>query len=99
MGIPVSLSSTVVASPGQISCDLAGEAVILAVDAGAYYGLNPVGCRVWSLIQTPACVRDLCRTLIAEYDVEPGTCEREVLDLLAHLASERLIDVDHAPTP
>ncbi|MGV3722887.1 MAG: lasso peptide biosynthesis PqqD family chaperone [Actinomycetota bacterium] len=96
MGAVISLLSTVVASPGQISCDLAGETVILAVDAGAYYGLNPVGCRVWSLIQEPTRVRDVCTVLTAEYEVDPATCEREVVDLLSRLADEQLIDVKHA---
>jgi hypothetical protein len=96
MSVAVSLSSTVVAAPGQISCELSGETVILAVDAGTYFGLNSVGCRVWGLIQTPECVGRLCQTLVAEYDVDPATCEREVLELLTQLAQERLIDVRHA---
>jgi len=96
MGEPITLSSTVAASPGQVSCDLAGETVILAVDAGTYFGLNSVGCRIWSLIQEPACVGDVCRILSAEYEVDPVRCEREVQELLSEMAAQGLIDV-HAP--
>lgn len=99
MGEPISLAATVAASQGQVSCDLAGETVILAVDAGTYFGLNSVGCRIWSLIQEPACVRDVCRILTAEYEVDPARCEREVLELLTQMATQGLIDVQHAPAP
>jgi len=36
------------------TCDLAGEAAILGLKNGIYYGLDPVGARIWNLIQTPA---------------------------------------------
>jgi hypothetical protein len=36
-------TSTVVAAKDQVSCDLVGEAVILDMKSGIYYGLNPVG--------------------------------------------------------
>lgn len=95
----VSLRSTVMVSSGQVSCELEGEAVILGVDAGTYFGLNSVGSRIWSLIQQPISVQDLCHLLGEEYQVEPVRCEQEVLQLLADLARERLIDVRNTPGP
>jgi hypothetical protein len=51
MRAEIAKTSTVVAAKDQVSCDLAGEAVILNLKSGIYYGLNPVAARVWSLIQ------------------------------------------------
>ena len=31
----------------QASCDLGGEAVLLNLESGQYYGLDPVGARIW----------------------------------------------------
>ena len=42
--------STVVASPSQVSRTVEGEAVILELGQGTYYGLDPVGTHVWDLI-------------------------------------------------
>ena len=39
------------AAKEQVSCDLAGEAVILNLKSGQYFGLNEVGTRIWNLIQ------------------------------------------------
>jgi Coenzyme PQQ synthesis protein D (PqqD) len=89
----VSGCSTVVAAEGQISCDLAGEAAILSLTSGVYYSLDPVGARVWNLIQRPRTVHDIRDMLLQEYDVEAERCERDLLALLRELAAEGLIEV------
>lgn len=86
-----------VAAKNQVSCDLAGEAVILHLNSGTYYGLNAVGARIWSLVQAPMTVNDLRDALLQEYDVGPERCERELLTLLEELAAQGLIEVKHAP--
>lgn len=47
------LSSRVVAGRAQVSCDLGGEAAILHLTTGTYYGLDPVGARIWTLLEQP----------------------------------------------
>ncbi|MDH3445204.1 MAG: PqqD family peptide modification chaperone [Deltaproteobacteria bacterium] len=84
-------TSTVVAAKGRVWCDMAGEAVILNTDSGVYYGLNPVGARVWQLIQEPRTVQDLLRTLLETYDVSADRCELELISLLQELATKDLI--------
>jgi len=89
----VSLDSVVVATVRQVSCHLAGEAAILQLESGIYYTVNPVGARIWTLVQQPVRVARLRDTLVAEYDVPPDRLEADLLDLLTRLAAERLIDV------
>ena len=89
----ITTGTTVVASRDQVSRDVGDEAVILGLGAGMYYGLNPVGARVWSLIQEPRQVGEVCDAIAAEYDVEPAECERDVVKLLGRLADEQLIEV------
>jgi hypothetical protein len=60
---------------------------------GVYYGLNPVGARIWSLIQDPTTVKVLRDAIFNEYDVEADRCERDLLVLLQDLASNELIEV------
>jgi hypothetical protein len=85
--------STVVAAKDQVSCDVAEEAVILDLEAGAYYGLNSVAARVWNLIQKPKTVHEILDTILEEYDVAPDRCERDLLALLRDLAAKELIKV------
>ena len=89
----ITLVSSVTAVRDQVSCDLAGEAVILNLKSGFYYGLDPVGARIWSLIQKATPVRAILDQLLEEYEVAPDQCERDLLNLLKDMAAKELIDV------
>ncbi|SRR5258706_5601274 len=94
----LSESSTVTAAPEQIWCDLGGEAALLHLPRGIYYGLDSVGARVWTLIQTPTSVRDVRDAIVREYEVEADRCEHDLLALLAELAAAGLIVVTDQPS-
>jgi hypothetical protein len=93
MDEPLSGHSTIVAAKEQVSCSLAEEAVVLDLKAGVYYGLNEVGARVWSLIQSPKSVSEIREAILQEFDVDPNLCERDLLALLRDLAGKDLIRV------
>jgi hypothetical protein len=93
----LSNTSIVVASPEQVSSDLAGEIVMLNLKNGTYYGLDEVGARVWNLVQAPTPVAAIRDTILDEYDVEPERCEHDLLALLQELEGAGLIEVSDAP--
>lgn len=86
-------TSTVVIAKDQVWCELAGEAVILDYQSGVYYGLSPVGARVWRLIQSPKLVGAVLDMLLEEYEVEPDRCESDLFALLRDLAVRDLIEI------
>jgi Coenzyme PQQ synthesis protein D (PqqD) len=92
----MTLNTIIHASSDQVSCDLGGEAAILNLNTGAYYGLDPVGARVWSLLATPQTVADVRDAMLAEYEVDAGRCESDLLALLDRLADEGLIEIRDA---
>lgn len=98
MNEPITINSTIVATKEHISCDLSGEAAILNLNNGIYYGLDQVGARVWKLIQEPARVSEVRDALLSQYDVEFERCEQDLLELLAEFMSNRLIDVESITT-
>ena len=89
----LSEESVVVAAEGQAACDLAGEAVILNLASGIYFGLEGVGARVWELVQDPLPVGDIHHTLTGEYEVDADTCLRDLFALLEELRGAGLIEV------
>jgi hypothetical protein len=84
---------TVCAVKDQVTADVAGEAVILQLKDGMYYGLNPVGASVWKLIQSPQTIRAIRQAILDEYEVDEATCQRDLLALLKDLHANRLIEV------
>jgi hypothetical protein len=91
----LSVQSIVVAAADQVSCDLGGEAAILNIKNGVYYGLDPIGAQVWNLIQKPHRVAEIREAVVRDYDVEPERCERDVIALLESLLAEGLIEVQN----
>ncbi|HWG58332.1 MAG TPA: PqqD family peptide modification chaperone [Candidatus Acidoferrales bacterium] len=98
MEAPLSLGSIVVATADQVSCSLGDEAAILNMKNSVYYGVNPVGARVWTLLREPRRVQELRDALLDEYEVEASRCERDLFDLLENMRREGLIELrDAAP--
>lgn len=88
----VSILSRVVASQDQISSDLAGRQVLLNIKSGVYYGLDPVGTRIWSLLQQPRKVSEIRDALLAQYDVSPERLEHDLIALLGKLVDAGLVE-------
>ena len=96
MDADLSIHSIVIATPEQVSCPLGEESAILNLKNTVYYGLNPVGARVWNLLQQARSVGELRDALLDEYDVEAERCERDLLELLEKMRVEGLIQVRNA---
>jgi hypothetical protein len=93
MSTTISDHSVVVVTKDQVSCDLAGEAAILNIKSGVYYGLDPIGARIWNLMQQPRKVAEIQDEITNEYEVEPERCARDLIALLEKLFAHGLIEV------
>ena len=80
-------------SSNQIACDMGGEVVILDLKSGTYHGLDALGARVWSLIEQPASVAAIRDAIMAEYDVDAATCERDILAFLRQMETVGLLEI------
>nr|WP_276510422.1 PqqD family protein [Longimicrobium terrae] len=59
---------------------------------GIYYGLNAVGARLWSLLEEPRAVAELRDALVADYEVDAETAERDVIELMDELMERGLVE-------
>ena len=68
-----------------------GEVVMVDVERGAYFALDPVGSRIWALLEEPQNIDALCLALTAEFEVAPDECRREVAAFLRQLEDVQLV--------
>lgn len=88
----VELSSVVCqCSEGLAVSDMNGEVVMMTMEEGNFYNLDDISSRIWSLMEGPIAVADICLQLQALYDVAPGVCERDVLALINDLSKNGLV--------
>ncbi|AWK88543.1 PqqD family protein [Azospirillum thermophilum] len=86
-------SATVVRNDEVLAAVVDGELVLMSVEQGLYFGLDPIGADIWRRMETAVRVSDLCACLVADYDGDPMQIERDVLDLLGRMADRKLVSV------
>lgn len=91
--LPLSAESRVVRSKDQVSCDLAGEAAIVNLQNGVYYGLDPVGARIWNLLREPVTFETILDSLLHDYEVDRHTLESDLRRFVNQLAEQGLVEI------
>lgn len=67
------------------------EMVLLDFERGIYYGLNPVGARVWELLAEGKSTDEIIELLTDEFDVEATDAKDDVMTLMDDLAANGLV--------
>lgn len=68
-----------------------GDSVLLDIDSGEYFTLNPVGSLVWERCDGATSVSTIVSVVCDEFDADPGTVLTDVLALVDALAGAGLV--------
>lgn len=79
--------------------DLAGEAVMLNLTTGVYFGLDTVATRMWHLIAECGSTETVLEVLLTEYEVEEARLRHDLDNLIRQLLEKGLITTDAENTP
>ena len=80
--------------PAQVMARVVGdETVILDLANGIYYGLDPVGARIWQLMAEGQTLMQTCEAMLAEYEVTREDIERDVVALGQTLLDKNLVSI------
>ncbi|MEI6137634.1 MAG: PqqD family peptide modification chaperone [Mariniphaga sp.] len=71
--------------------NLDGSLVMMDIQKGKYFSLNPVGKRIWELIEQPKSFDEITDSLQAEFEVTPEQCRSEVIEFLAKMEKSGII--------
>ena len=91
--IPITLAQRVTRSDDALFQEVGGEAVLLDLASERYFGLDPVGTRIWSLLGDDDRLQAVCDALCNEYEAEPVRIRDDLLALVAQLAEAGLVTV------
>ncbi|ADZ09099.1 hypothetical protein Metbo_0849 [Methanobacterium lacus] len=86
--------SSLVVADDVVSCNLDDEVAILNTQSGIYYGLDPIGAKIWNSLQKPCSISDLIELILEEYDVEEERFKTDLLDLVNDLKEKGLVKVN-----
>jgi hypothetical protein len=91
-GVAVSVSGQYRIPERVVHQRLGDEIVLLNLETGYYFGLNPTGARLWELISEGRGLEDAGRVLMAEYEIDEQTLSVDVGNLVGELQAKGLID-------
>ncbi|MBI4638608.1 MAG: PqqD family protein [Candidatus Rokubacteria bacterium] len=90
-GIP--LSARVRVGEQVVFRELGDELVLLNLASGVYFGVDPVGTRIWQILDERGSLSEVLEALVAEYEVEADRCEADLLEFVTALRDNGLVDV------
>jgi hypothetical protein len=88
----LTLSSPVRCVADVASREIAGEAVLLHLAQGTYFGLNGVATRAWALLSGGASMAEVHAALLEEYEVEPDVLRADLVAWAEALLAHGLIE-------
>lgn len=91
--VELTRASVVSRSPDLMAAEVGGDLVLMSIERGSYFALDPVGAAVWRRLESPVAVDAICAALTAEYDVSPEACAADVLRFLHDLHASGLLVV------
>jgi Coenzyme PQQ synthesis protein D (PqqD) len=79
-------------SDDVIAREVAGEMVLLDLASGLYFGLDPVGSRIWDrLSDGPCTLAEVCDLIEAEFDAPRDQIEQDIVALAHQFTEKKLI--------
>ena len=71
---------------------LDGQAVVLNLESGRYFGLNEVGTLFWQGLEQGQSLVQITDGLLERYDVERAELQQDLADLVIALKQRKLLD-------
>lgn len=91
---PITLDSTVRIHEDAVFRELDGESVILQLQSGTYFGLDPVGTRLWRILEAEGSLRRASALALQEFDTTADVLEHDLIELVTALEQQALVTVE-----
>ena len=89
----VTLATRVQPSGEVLAQEVGGEAVLLDLASERYFGLDPIGTRIWQLLADAPALAQVHATLCGEFDAAPERIGEDLLALVGQLSEAGLVQV------
>jgi hypothetical protein len=77
--------------PGLLSAEVDGEAVVMSLSEGCYFGLDDIASDIWKRLEHGCELSQLVDSLAEDYDAPRDVIEKDIINLLRGLAERDLV--------
>jgi len=86
----LTLDDAVTLSDDAVFRELDGEAVVLNLETGMYYGLDAVGTVIWRAVESSGTLRHALDRVLDQFTAERAAVEADLLELAGQLLEKGL---------
>jgi hypothetical protein len=90
----MNLANKIVVPAEVMARQVGEEIVILDLNSGTYFGLDPVGARIWALLSEGKSIGEACEILLEEYEVDVSQLEQDITKLVSELVEKKLVTLE-----
>ncbi|MDZ4728457.1 MAG: PqqD family protein [Xanthomonadales bacterium] len=87
------MAQKILLSKDALFQEVSGETVILDLASESYFGLNEVGSRIWSLLESGKSQEEAHEILLQEFDVGPQKLQDDMNSLIGELSAAGLVEI------
>lgn len=89
-----SLDTLVCVPKDVVFRELDGEAVILNLESGMYFGLDAIGTRIWRLVEECGSLRAVWEAMQREFEAPGETLRSDLLTFINELSAKGLVTLE-----
>lgn len=78
-------------NPDMVTGTVDQDVMIMSIDSGQYFQLNPIAGAILALMEQPIALRDLTLAIQQRFDVSPEVLAIELTDFIRGLVSRKII--------
>ncbi len=89
----ISFAAKIVIPPDTLVNVIGEEAVLLNLKSEQYFGLDPMGTRMWQVLTASDSIQSAFDALLGEYEVTEEILRQDLTDLLEKLLAHGLVEL------
>ena len=74
-----------------ISSKIDDEVVMMSVEEGKYFGLDPVGSIIWELLDAPSSINMILPQLLDQFETTKEQCEKDCLMFFKDMLKQKTL--------
>jgi hypothetical protein len=87
----VNYTGSVIIPTSIMTRAVGSEVVLLNLETGTYFGLDPIGAEVWQMLSKGKSMAEIQAAMLTEFSVESATLEKDLAALIEQLREHQLI--------
>lgn len=88
----ISINSTISRNPDVAYTQIDDDLVMMGPEDSLFYGVNPVGTQIWSLLESNTLsLREICEHIQQDYAVEQSTCIEDITLFIEAMAAQNMV--------